>query len=355
MLQARISPPIVVAFACIAPLLVACAGEDTLEGPQVPSSAGDGGEEAAAASSTAQAPAAASSTAANVPSTDIYLGRLDAQGEAWRVTALRNATAREGYDNQPRFVPGEGGGSFLFTSVREGQSDIYRYALPDGPVTRVTDTPANEYSATPLPGGAGSISVIRELDGVQQLWRYGPDGQDRGQLFDALVAVGYHQWLDAEASWAAFFLVGEDGAANTLVHARAPGREPALIAEDPGRCLAMIPGREALSFTRVGDAGVEIAAYDLATGSSEVITPTVTPAATETQDYAWAPDGSVLMGDGAALWRWREGLGWKRLELEAAPGAALPAAGQSITRIALSEAGPGGDGLWIALVVGGSK
>ncbi len=50
--------------------------------------------------------------------TDIYVGTLSLSGGRLAVTGLKNATNRDGYDNQPSFGPS--GTFFLYTSARSG-------------------------------------------------------------------------------------------------------------------------------------------------------------------------------------------------------------------------------------------
>src|SRR5207248_360461 len=62
------------------------------------------------------------SASAAVPSTDIYLYRLSRSFVPFR-QRLINITNRPGYDNQPSFD----GPAILYTSIRNGQADIYRF------------------------------------------------------------------------------------------------------------------------------------------------------------------------------------------------------------------------------------
>jgi Tol biopolymer transport system component len=60
------------------------------------------------------------------PSTDIFLVDVSFQKSPPTIGRPLNVTVREGYDNQPMFLPD--GGSFFYTSIREGRpTDIYRY------------------------------------------------------------------------------------------------------------------------------------------------------------------------------------------------------------------------------------
>lgn len=269
------------------------------------------------------------STADAAPSSDIYLGRLDTSVEPWVLGELRNVTARAGYDNQPSF---DTNASFLYTSIRERQSDIYRYAIEAEAHEQLSDTPSNEYSPTPLPEGEG-FSVVRELDGVQTLWRHDPRGAPVGRMFEALDAIGYHLWLDG-TQHAAFFLVGESEAQHRLVHAAAPGAELAPILEGKvGRCMAKLEG--GLSYVEHGAEGAQLMRYSLESDTRE---PIVT-AREDSEDYAWVGDADLLMGEGSELWRWNLDAGWTAVKLEGE----LPS--KKITRIAVSP-----DHRWVAFV-----
>ena len=89
--------------------------------------------------------------AAGQQGTDIFVGRLSLSGGQIVVSQLRNATNRNGYDNQPSFDPT--GAFVLYTSGRpDGQTEIFRYDIAAGGSENVTNTPESEYSPTPMPG-----------------------------------------------------------------------------------------------------------------------------------------------------------------------------------------------------------
>ncbi|MEE9533170.1 MAG: hypothetical protein V3W06_02030, partial [Acidimicrobiia bacterium] len=128
--------------------------------------------------------------------TDIYVGSLSLSGGRLAVTGLKNATNRDGYDNQPSFGPS--GTFFFYTSARSGgQTDIFRYDIGSGTSGPVTRTPESEYSPTIMPGGT-SFSVIRvEADSAQRLWSFGMDGRNPTLLLEDVMPVGYHAWGDS--------------------------------------------------------------------------------------------------------------------------------------------------------------
>ncbi len=243
-------------------------------------------------------------TAAGAPATDIYLADLTLADERYRVGSVRNITDREGYDNQPAFTAD--GSGLLYTSARNRwQTDIYRYDIERGTTRQVTQTVASEFSATPLPGG-GFSAVNESVDG-QVLWRYGDDGGSRGALLPDLQPVGYHAW--GNDSLLIMFVLG-NGAPATLQLGDLREGSTEVIAENPGRSLHKVPGRNAVSFVRKlseDEWWLEILELD----SREVVRWGRTLAGRE--DYAWTPRGSVIMGDGAKLFQRRSGGEWEQI------------------------------------------
>lgn len=269
-------------------------------------------------------------TAAGAPSTDIWLGRIERgrQGELV-IAGLANATDRDGYDNQPAFDPS--GAAFYYTAaVDSAQTDTYRYRLDDGASERITTTPgASEFSPTPIPGQA-AFSAIHEKNGLQYLWRYGTDGSEMGSIFATAEPVGYHAWVDRNT--VAMFILGSPP---TLQVGDALSGEIRTVAENPGRSLHRIPGSNDISFVRK-DAEDEwwIERLDPASGRSERVVRTLPGR----EDYAWTPQGEVLMGDGDVLFAWSGEGEWSEV-------ADLGGEAGDISRIAVSP-----DGSHIAVV-----
>ena len=103
-----------------------------------------------------------------LPDTEIFLAPLSVENGVAVVGAPVNVTRHAGYDNQPSFTPD--GAAILYTSQRDGQTDVYRYDLRDRSTTPLTDTPESEYSPAVAPDGR-SITVVRvEADSAQRLW-----------------------------------------------------------------------------------------------------------------------------------------------------------------------------------------
>jgi Tol biopolymer transport system component len=289
---------------------------------------------APAAAQAPQAPAAAPATPP--PGTDIWLARITANG----IEQPINITNRAGYDNQPSFTPD--GTGILFTRSDGKQTDIYLYDFTarQSDSTPVTKTPESEYSPTVTPDGQG-ISVIRvESDpatpsgagGAQRLWRFTRDGQNPTVILRDVKPVGYHAW--GPDGLLALFVLGKP---NTLQVADSRTDRSRVVAQNIGRSIHRIPGRATISVLHIEGNVRTIKELDLKT---RTLKPIVRAVESADGDYAWTPDGAILMSNGKTLMRSKDGSEW-------APFADLAAVGLAgASRMAVSP-----DGKWLALVV----
>lgn len=268
--------------------------------------------------------------AAGQGATDIYLLDLDRDGD--RITVVgtpRAVTDRDGYDNQPAFTAD--GRAILYTSIRDGQADTYRYELATDRTVRVTRTPESEYSPTPTPG-LDRFSVVRvEQDSTQRLWSFAHDGSDPRLLLPDLAPVGYHAWITPEAL--ALFILGDPP---TLQLAE-PGRAAAWVgAVGIGRSLQRVTDRPAVSYTRdVGDEW-RLETLDLVTGEVRFLAALLGPDAY----HVWTPDGALLTADGTGIYQLDDRGDWEPVDDVARYGLG------TITRLAVSP-----DGSRLAIVV----
>lgn len=264
------------------------------------------------------------------PSTDIWVVPLASASGRRTVGAPRNVTARAGYDNQPAWSTR--GDVIYFSSARgDGQNDIWSIDVASGRQTRVTTTaPESEYSPTMMPDGSG-ISVIRvERDSAQRLWRIPLDGSASSVILANIKPVGYHAWGNA-TSLALFVL----GSPNSLQIADVDSGTATVAALRIGRSLSKVPGANAVSYV---DKSIDqewwITRYDFATAVMTRVAQTLPGV----EDYAWAPDGTLLCGKDGLIFQWLRS-SWVQI-------ADLTEAGvRNITRMAVS---PRGDALAFA-------
>lgn len=290
---------------------------------------------------TAAAAAQGPVTPAPAPATDIWLARLTPAS----IEQPINITNRPGYDNQPSFTPD--GKGLLFTRGEAGtdggapaQTDIYLYDFTSrsSAPARITSTPESEYSPAVTPDGQG-ISVIRVhagpatmpgQQGIQRLWRFMRDGQNPTLILPNVQPVGYHAW--GPDNLLALYVLGKP---NTLQVADSRTGSARIVAENIGRSMHRIPGRDTISVLHREGNTRTIKELNLKT---RTLTPIVKALESTEGDYAWTPDGAILMSDGKELKRWHGG-DWTRF----ADLQALGLAGAS--RLAVSP-----DGRWLAIV-----
>jgi Tol biopolymer transport system component len=261
------------------------------------------------------------------PATDVYLAAVSPSPDGnIRVGDPENISKNAGYDNQPFFTTNDG--SVLFTSMRDGkQTDIYEYTFATRSSRQLTSTATSEYSPTPAPGGR--ISVIRvEADGTQRLWAFPATGGELSLVLNDVKPVGYHTWSDDHTL--VLFVLGEPA---TLQIADTNSGKSEVVAQRPGRCLAHVPGG-GISFVQKGP-GKEpwrIMELDLASKKATPITDTLEGR----EDYAWLPDGRLLMASGAKIFLWGKD---NRVSVWQEVADLSPAGIGNITRVAVSPDG----------------
>jgi hypothetical protein len=239
------------------------------------------------------------------PDTDIYLANIQIEGPSVKLTEPVKITSHKGYDNQPKFLPNQN--AFFYTSAVAGnQTDIYVYDLEARSNSRIAGTSDSEFSPTLMPDRK-SISVIRvEPDTTQRLWKFAPNGAAPELVLENVKRVGYHAWINENT--VAVYILGDPV---TLQVADLRTGKTEVIAEKVGRCIQNIPGTNHISFTRsTGEKTWNIEDWDPATRKSTVIT----TASSDEADYAWMPDGSLLMARDSKILFWsRKQNGWKEV------------------------------------------
>jgi len=260
------------------------------------------------------------------PSTEVYLFELSKAGLANPVNISQNP----GYDNQPSFWPDNR--SLLYARTVNGQTEIARYWIKTGQTDIITRTfQGGEYSPTAIPN-TQAISAIRlDTTGLQLLYRYDLEGSS--VPIHPSLKIGYHAWIHPDQLVA--FVLGDTF---TLQQIHVPSGEVVILRDSIGRSLHKMPHLDAISFVDKAVTPWSIKKMDLKTGD---VSNLVELNGSE-EDYAWLPDGTLIMGKGNILQTFNKTSGWK-------PFADLSAHDLSgtITRLAVSS-----DGKWLAVVIG---
>ena len=227
------------------------------------------------------------------PSTDIYLYRISRLlpfGDR-----LINITNRRGYDNQPSWD----GQTILYTSARDGQTDIFRYS--NGAHARLTATQESEYSAAITPDGRG-ISVVRvERDSTQRLWHFPADGGAPSLILESIKPVGYYAWLDS--TLIALFVLGSP---NTLQIADTRSGTSRVVTSSIGRALQRVPESRRASYLRRVDTRWRletVSPIPRSNGSFDVDTIAFLP---DSAEYVvWRSPTELYSGAGSRIYRMR--------------------------------------------------
>jgi hypothetical protein len=258
-------------------------------------------------------------------SSDIFVAELSVRDGRHVIGDPVSATRREGYDNQPWFL--HDGSGFLYVSQREGQTDVFHHDLATGRARQVTRTPENEYSPSLTADGALMLVVRWAADmSTGALWWYSTDGTPLHEARGSAPRVGYYARADERTlalfindSIQSFILSDTVTADTTRVGAGLGGSGPRAI-----------PGERAVSFLRQDSAGT----WWLSRLELESLRVTALVRMLEgVSNYTWTAHGSVLAGQGGAIYEWRPGGEWTGIATFS------DAALQGITRIAISPAG----------------
>lgn len=240
------------------------------------------------------------------PSTDVYLTSYTVTGDSLRLDSLANWTDRPGYDNQPQFTPD--GNAFLYTSERDGQTDIYRWPLDANAPHPLTATATSEYS--PTPHTDSTFVVVRvEDDGAQRLWQFSMQDaeglpSEGTLLFPDVEPVGYFAAADA-IGWA-LFVLSEPPTLQWVTHDGESA--PTVVRQDIGRSIQTHPDGNRISAVQRHESASD--SVLIVRNPNDVAT--YAPALEGEGDHVWTRSGHLLMTSGTTLYQWHpEAASWR--------------------------------------------
>jgi hypothetical protein len=218
--------------------------------------------------------------------TEVFVVTLETNSEDFRFTALQNISNNAGYDNQPSFYNDN---IVLFSSTRNGQTDIAAYALnKDSLQWRSETKDGSEYSPLKI-SGKKNISAIRlDTDGTQLLYEYDWDTGSTKELLKDL-KVGYHLWYDPNIIISSVLVENR----MDLVVSNLKDGTNYTFQKNVGRSLHKIPNSKLISFIgKEGDV-LEIKSMDPISGATKKIV-ALPPGV---QDICWLINGTILAGN----------------------------------------------------------
>lgn len=254
---------------------------------------------------------------AQPPNSNLYLFNVQKVGDTlfqFSAPKFLSAFNIRGYNNHPFFFSN----TELYISSQSAQQnhpELYSLNLSTGVRTRVTDTPDGEYSPRPVGDGQNFSAVRMEFiqgDTLQRLWQFPLSRSTKGQpVFNDIDNVGYYLWLSTRELL--LFLVDKP---SQLARVEVGNSRKEVIAVNPGRCIRRITGVGAYFVQKSSSLSQpwKIMKWDQrATGRNQVSEVVNTLSGSE--DFVVMSDGSLVMGNGPILYRFRPGVdrNWKKM------------------------------------------
>lgn len=262
---------------------------------------------------------------AQPPGTDLYITDISVSNNRINLSEPVNITNRAGYDNQPFFHPN--GKYLLYTSSQNQQTDIYSYDLSTKTTSQITQTPESEYSPTVMPGGNFFSTIRVENDSKQRLWKFPIDGGTPALVLEKVAPVGYHAWANQNTVF--LFVLGDPA---TLQVADTNTGTAKTVVGNIGRSIHKIPGKDAISFVhKLSQEPWFITSISIQNREIDYLTKTLPGS----EDYAWTPDGRIVMGNNSKLFEFVPGKtkSWQEVADFSSVGI------KNITRISVSTKG----------------
>lgn len=222
--------------------------------------------------------------------TEIFLFNIESSSSNISVTSGKNISNNEGYDNQPSFMNKD---YILFSSNRNGQTDIIKYHTNYGSKTWLNFTKGGEYTPLKIPKKDAVSAVRLDPDGKQRLYAYNLKTSESTEIIKDLV-VAYYTWYDE----------------NTIVSAVIEDTELSLYITDVnkgiskkyatnvGRSFHKIPNSNLVSFiSKEDETQWKIKSLNPKTGAIKTIANTIEGV----EDICWLNHITILSGKGSSL------------------------------------------------------
>ncbi len=194
-----------------------------------------------------------------------------------------NISNNEGYDNQPSFLDED---HILFSSTRNGQTDIAVYSISKDTTTWISNTPnGSEYSPIKIPGKE-SVSAIRlDVNELQRLYQYDlRTGVSKELLPD--LKVGYHVWYNDHIVVCSVLIENR----MDLVVANLKEGTNHTVQKNVGRSLHKIPNSELVSYISKAGKPFEIKSLN----PSSNTTRTLNFIWNGREDITWLSENTIL-------------------------------------------------------------
>ncbi len=222
--------------------------------------------------------------------TEVYLYKLTNTNGTYKVTTGKNISNNDGYDSQPHFYSKK---SIVFSSTRNGQTDIAKYNIKSGKIKFLSNTPnGGEYSPQRIPKSKHVSAVRLDKDGLQRFYKYDEKTKESKELI-ANLKVAYPMWYKKNT---AIVVTIVDKDLDLIIH-KFKSKKNTTIQKKVGRSLHKIPNTELVSYISKAKENWEVRSLHPKTKETKLIINTVG----KKEDICWLPNGVLLLANGNEL------------------------------------------------------
>ncbi len=230
------------------------------------------------------------------PNTDVHLFDISEDNGKTVISNPRNISNNEGYDNQPSFYDAN---TILFSSTRNGQTDIAKYDITSGQISWLTNTNGgNEYSPLRIPDSKDISAIRLDTDGLQRLYRYDIDSET-SEFLRKDAKVGYHVWFSKDILLNTILVDNR----MDLVVSILKDKTNYTVQQSVGRSLHKIPNSDLISYISKEEDTWLIKSMNPLSGATNVLSSI--PKGSE--DICWLPNGTILVPAGNLIYNFNPG------------------------------------------------
>ncbi|NNL09969.1 MAG: SnoaL-like domain-containing protein [Croceitalea sp.] len=221
--------------------------------------------------------------------TEVHLFDIVYQDDTFGLTNGLNISNNAGYDNQPSFYNDN---RVLFSSNRDGQTDIAFYNVRDNELEYLTNTKGgSEYSPLKIPDSKDVSAIRLDKDGTQLLYSY-KITSGKSKILLPGQKVGYHLWYRPDIL-VTTVLVDDR---MDLVVSNLKDNTNYTFQKNVGRSLHKIPNSNLVSYVSKETGSNLIKSLNPISGATNLI---IDMGGIE--DYCWLLNGTIIAASGKNL------------------------------------------------------
>ena len=224
--------------------------------------------------------------------TEIYLFDIKVSKNQFELINGKNISNNKEYDSQPHFYNDN---LVLFSSSRNGQTDIAKYNVRDSKLSYLNDTPnGGEYSPQKIPNSKNVSAVRLDNDGLQRLYEYDFKTGENEELIPDL-KVAYPLWYNNNTIVAS--VIVNDSL--HLIISNLAQKTNKTVAKMVGRSIHKIPNSKLVSFISKENKDYWLLkSLNVETFEIKTIT-----SIGKTEDITWLINGNVLIPNGKTIYK----------------------------------------------------